>query len=79
MLITMARNRKRKGHPFRKSPDIPANERVKGKTFWAILFAVFGLIIGFLVGGGDIIIIALSALGGGLIGYLIGKSMEESK
>ena len=59
----MAHNKKRKGHPFRKPPDIPANERVKGKTFWAILFAVFGLIIGFLVGGGDIIILAPKCIG----------------
>lgn len=75
----MAQNKKRKGHPFRKPADIPANERVKGKTFWAVLLGVFGLIIGFLVGGRDLIIVGLSALGGAFIGYLIGKSMEGSK
>ena len=41
----MPESRKRKGHPFKKSSDIPASQRTKGRTFWAILIGVFSLLI----------------------------------
>jgi hypothetical protein len=75
----MPQSKKRKGHPYRKPADIPANERVKGKVFWAILFAVFGLLIGLLAGGGNYLIIVVATIAGGLIGFLIGKKMETEK
>jgi uncharacterized membrane protein YfcA len=73
----MPENKKRPGHPYRKPADIPAKERVKGKTFWAILFAVFGLLIGILAAGANYLVLAIATIAGGIIGFIIGKKMEE--
>jgi uncharacterized membrane protein YfcA len=75
----MPENKKRPGHPYRKPADIPANERVKGKTFWAILFAVFGLLIGILAAGANYLVLAIATLAGGVIGFFIGMRMEKEK
>ena len=44
----------------------------------AILFAVFGLILGYFGAGDNIIVLVIATLLGGLIGFVIGKKMEAS-
>jgi hydrogenase/urease accessory protein HupE len=44
---------------------------------WAILFAVFGIIVGFFASGDNYIVIILCALAGAVVGYAIGKNMEQ--
>ena len=73
----MPESRKRKGHPFRKASDIPASQRTKGRTFWGILLSVFSLLIALFSVGLNYIVLAVAALVGYLIGYFIGKNMEE--
>ena len=73
----MPESKKRKGHPFRKPSDIPASQRTKGRTFWGILIAVFGLLIALFSAGLNYIVLAVAAIVGYLIGYFIGKNMEQ--
>jgi hypothetical protein len=73
----MPESRKRKGHPFKKVSDIPASQRTKGRTFWALLIAVFSLLIALFSAGLNYIVLAVAAIAGGFIGYFIGKSMEQ--
>ena len=73
----MPESRKRKGHPFRKPSDIPASQRTKGRTFWGILISVFSLLIALFSAGLNYIVLAVAAILGYLIGYFIGKSMEQ--
>jgi hypothetical protein len=73
----MPESRKRKGHPYRKPSDIPPDQRTKGTVTWALLFAVFGLLIAFFAAGTNLIALPLGTLGGGVLGYVIGKKMEK--
>ena len=73
----MPESRKRKGHPFKKRSDIPASQRTKGRTFWAILIAVFSLLIALFSAGLNYIVLVIAGIAGAFIGYLIGKSMEQ--
>ena len=74
----MPESRKRKGHPFKKTTaDIPAGQRTKGRTFWALLIGVFSLLIALFSAGLNYIVLIIAAIAGGSIGYFIGKSMEQ--
>jgi hypothetical protein len=74
----MAESRKRHGHhPHHKQADIPAQQRAKGSFLWALLFAVFGLLIAFFAAGVNYIALVIGVLLSGAIGYYIGKKMEE--
>ena len=73
----MPESRKRKGHPFRKPSDIPASQRTKGRIFWGILIGVFSLLIALFSAGLNYMVLALAAITGYVIGYFIGKSMEQ--
>ncbi len=74
----MAQNHKRKEHNQPKSTsNIPARQRVKGNMFWAVLFAVFGLLIAFFAAGGNYVYLAIGAVGGAVLGYVVGTKMEE--
>mgnify|MGYP003575616072 CR=1 FL=1 len=74
----MAQNHKRKEHHQPKSTtNIPAKQRVKGNIFWAILFAVFGLLIAFFAAGTDTLYLIIGAVGGAVLGYIVGTKMEE--
>ena len=73
----MPESRKRKGHPFRKPSDIPASQRTRGRTFWALLLGVFSLLIALFSAGLNYVVLAIAAIAGCLIGYFIGKSMEQ--
>ncbi len=73
----MPQSRKRPGHhEYRKPSDIPASQRVKGRIVWAILFSVFGLLIGFFASGNTVALV-MGALVGAAIGYALGLKMEK--
>lgn len=74
----MPQSRKRHGHhEYRKPADIPAKQRTKGRITWAILFAVFGLLIAFFAAGENYVALLAGVLLGAAIGYMIGKNMEK--
>ena len=73
----MPQSRKRKGHPFKKPSDIPASQRTKGRTFWALLIAVFAILIALFSAGLNYIVLIIAAIAGAAIGYFIGKNMEQ--
>lgn len=73
----MPESRNRPGHPYQKKADIPAKQRVKGRVMWAILFAVFGLLIAYFSTGDNIVVMTVVALVAAVIGYVIGKNMEQ--
>lgn len=74
----MPESRNRPGHPYQKPADIPARQRVKGRIMWAILFAVFGTLIAFFAAGSSWVALVAGALIAGIIGYVIGKNMEQA-
>lgn len=73
----MPESRKRKGHPFRKTADVPASQRIKGTTIWALLLAAFALLIAYFAAGLNYIILIIAAIAGAALGYVIGKKMEK--
>jgi hypothetical protein len=73
----MPKSKKRHGHPYQKPSDIPASQRTKGRIIWAILFAVFGIVLAFFATDNYIVLI-VAALIAGLIGYAVGKNMEQA-
>ena len=73
----MPQSRKRPGHhPHKQPADIPASQRVKGKVIWAVLLAIFAVMIAYFAGAGYTVLI-VAAVCGGVIGYLIGGAMEK--
>jgi hypothetical protein len=74
----MPQSRKRPGHHYQKPADIPSSQRTKGRIIWAILFAVFGVIIAFFAAGDNYIVLIIAAVVAGLIGYAVGKNMEQA-
>jgi hypothetical protein len=74
----MPSSRKRHGHHnYHKPASIPTKQRTDGRTFWAILFGIFGLFIAYFAAGNNVIALAAGAFLGALAGYFIGKSMEK--
>lgn len=74
----MPSSRRRPGqHHYAKNPPDPPKERTDGRTFWAILMGVFGLIIAYFAAGNNALLLALGAIAGAIAGYYIGKSMEK--
>jgi 5-bromo-4-chloroindolyl phosphate hydrolysis protein len=75
----MPQSRKRPGHhEFHQRSSVPSKQRTKGRYTVAILFAVFGLILGYFGAGDNILVLIITTIVGGLIGYVIGKNMEAS-
>jgi hypothetical protein len=73
----MPQSRKRAGHhPHHEPSAIPAKQRTKGRTIWAILLGIFALVIAFFAAGDNYYIMIIAAIAGAIIGYVIGKSME---
>ena len=72
----MPQSRKRSGHQYQKPASVPARQRAKGTVVWAVLFAVFGLMIAFFAAGTNYIALAVGLLAGAATGYLVGKRME---
>ena len=74
----MPKSRKRHGHhEYRRPSDIPAKQRTKGRVTWAILFGIFGLLVGFFAAGDNYPALVISVLLGAAIGYMIGKNIEK--
>ena len=73
----MPQSRNRPGHPHHKEAAIPAKQRVKGRIFSAILFAVFGVLIAFFAAGPNYVVLAIVAAVSAVIGYVVGKTMER--
>jgi hypothetical protein len=74
----MPQSKKRPGHhPHQKPAAIPARQRTNGSTIWALLFAIFGCLIALFAVGSNYVALAIGAIAGGAIGYIIGKKMEE--
>jgi uncharacterized membrane protein YqgA involved in biofilm formation len=75
----MPQSRKRHGHQHQqKSTGVPSSQRTKGRIIWAILFAVFGIVISFFAAGDNYVALVIGAAIGAVIGYLIGKNMEQA-
>ena len=74
----MPQSRKRPGHHYQKPSGIPASQRTKGRVIWAILFAVFALIVGFFAAGDDIVTLLIVTIVGALVGYFVGKKAEKA-
>lgn len=72
----MPQSRKRTGHPFQKRSAISAKQRTSAKTICALLLAIFTGMISLFSGAGYLIVI-ISIIGGGVLGYYIGKVMEQ--
>jgi hypothetical protein len=75
--IAMPQSRNRPGHPHQKKADVPARQRVKGRIIWAILFAIFGLLMTYFAAGTQYLLLALVAAVSAVIGYMVGKNMEQ--
>ena len=73
----MPESRNRPGHHHQKKAAISSKQKVKGRVIWAILFAVFGLLIAFFSLGADYLILIIIAAASALLGYFIGKNMEQ--
>ncbi len=73
----MPESRKRPGHPYHQKADIPAKQRVKGRVIWALLFGVFGLLIALFAAGSNYAVLAIATLISAVIGYAVGKKMEQ--
>ena len=76
--IFMAQKRKHHHHATPKHIDIPARQRTKGRIIWAILFAVFAVILTFFATSDSWVALMIAAIIGGLVGYVIGKNMEQA-
>jgi uncharacterized membrane protein YfcA len=74
----MPQSRKRPGHhEFKKPADIPADQRIRGRVFVAILMVVFGLLIAYFAVGNNYIVLAIVAIACAMLGYILGKKMEK--
>jgi hypothetical protein len=73
----MPESRNRPGHHHQKKAGIPSKQRVKGRVIWAILFAIFGFLIALFAAGENYAAWGIVAAIGAIIGYAIGKSMEQ--
>lgn len=75
----MARSHHRPKKHHQQQHAVSAKTRKKGVTVITIFIAVFGLLMGYLVGGGDVVYIVLGLLGGVLVGYIVGRSVDNAK
>ncbi len=76
----MPQSRKRHAHhEYQKPADIPATQRTKGRIIWAVLLGAFGLIIAWSASDNNVAVaLVIGALAGAVIGYFIGRRMEEN-
>lgn len=73
----MPTSRNRKKAPRPTPSEVPASQRVKSRYVWAILLAVFGVIIAFFAVGLNYIALIIGGLIGAIGGYFIGKKMVK--
>ena len=75
----MPQSRKRPGHHEHHQPSsIPSKQRTKGRTILAILFAVFAGVMSFFAAGDNYVVLIIAVLAGAVIGYVVGKNMEQA-
>ena len=75
----MPQSRKRPGHHEHHEPSaISSKQRTKGRTILAILFAVFAGVMSFFAAGDNYVVLVIAVIVGALIGYVVGKNMEQS-
>lgn len=72
----MPQSRNRPGHRYQKPADIPASQRTKGRMVWAVLFSIFGVAMT-LFATSKIIVLVIAGIVGAVLGYVIGKTMEQ--
>ena len=72
----MPQSRKRPGHQYQKPSSIPSSQRTKGWVVWMVLIGLFGLLIGFVAGNGNLLLVLLGGVIGAAVGYFLGKKME---
>lgn len=74
----MPQSRKRPGHhEHKRSATVSAKQKTKGKIVWALLFGVFGLLIAMFATMDNYAVWSAGAIGGGLLGYAIGRNLEK--
>ena len=73
----MPESKNRPGHPYKKPSDIPAKQRTKGRTLWAIIMGIFGLLIAFFANHQSFVVPLIGAVIGTIAGYFIGRNMEK--
>lgn len=73
----MPQSRKRPGHHHHKPSATSVRQRTKGRIVWALLLAVFGLIIAVSAAGANYVSLPVGALAGAAVGYFIGRRMER--
>lgn len=73
----MPESKNRPGHPYQKKADIPARQRAKGRTLWAIILGVFGLLFALFANSESFVVPLIGAVVGVIAGYFIGRSMEK--
>lgn len=73
----MPESTNRPGHPHQKPSIIPAKQRTKGRTLWAIILGIFGLLIAFFANHQSFVVPLIGAVVGVIAGYFIGRSMEK--
>ena len=73
----MPTSRKRKIPPKRKPSEVPASQRVRPRTIWSILLAIFGIAVAFFATGTNYYAMAIGGIIGAFAGYLIGRQMAQ--
>lgn len=75
----MARSRKRKKHhPHQAGAGISRKQKKTSRFVWPVLMAVFAVVMGFFATGANVVVLIICAVGGALIGYMIGRSMMRT-
>jgi outer membrane lipoprotein SlyB len=75
----MSQSKKRHGHQHehKHTANISPRQATKGRVLWALLMGIFGLLIGAFASESGYVAMIIGALAGSIIGYFIGKNMEE--
>lgn len=75
----MPQSKKRHGHHHYQKPatGVPSRQATKGRILWAVLIGIFGLLIGVFASEAGYAAMIIGLLAGSLVGYFIGKYMEE--
>ncbi len=73
----MSENKKRKKPQPERVAEVPAKQRTSGHLLWAVLFAVFGVLIVLFSMGNNWVALIIGAAVGAVAGWLLGRKMEQ--